>query len=185
MKIVKIYLLLLLALGGLIVLPAIAMQESHIVNEQLCYRCENMPGIKNFNIFYRCKTPHSEKLCQNCHDLLITSSKTGKNPARCPVCAMNSRQLPNNTSPCPFELTPEETAWIRGTSNGGSSSASSSRVFVHQEASCSFRMMYLCIAAVTVGLGKYVWNKIKRNKKTLPTRQISNIPDTTTPTDKQ
>lgn len=186
MKIVKIYLLLLLALGGLIVLPSMAMQESPIVvEEQLCYRCGDIPGIKSYGILYRCKTPHSEKLCQNCYNFLTESSKKGKNPAKCPVCAMNSWQLPDNTPHSPIKLTAKEFNFIYGTSglyfDEESSEGSASKTFARpQEMSRSFKTISLCIAAITVGLGKYVWHKIKSSKKTLPTEQIPNIPDTTT-----
>lgn len=186
MKIVKIYLLCVIGLAALCAIPVRAMQESPVDTQSWCYRCANMPGVTDFNLFYRCKAPHAEKLCRNCSDFLRACSKKGKNPAQCPICDMNSWQLPDNT---PFEFTHEETEFIRRTSgfyyDARSSSSSSSRSLIYQqEASRSLKMMYLCFAAITVGLGKYIWHKLKRNRKSIPTEQTPHMPDTTQ-TDKQ
>lgn len=184
MKIVKIYLFCVIGLAGLCAaIPVRAMQESPINIEQLCFRCANMQGVQDFNTLYRCKTSHPEKLCKNCYDFLTGSSKKGKNPAQCPICGMNSWKLSDST---PFELTEEEAVWISETSNtrgyydAGSSSGSSSRSFIYQnEAHRSLKIMYLCMAAITVGLGKYVWHKLKKDRKNLPTEQAPITPDAT------
>lgn len=189
----KIYLFCLFGSIALFVPSTRTMQEDPIVIEQFCYRCGNDSGTRAFNIFYRCKSYHPEKLCTTCFQQLKISAEKGKNPAQCPICYMNSWQLPDNAPPSPIKLTAEEFNFIHDVSDTynvhfyrESSAGSSSKIFAcKQEASRSFKIMSLCIAVIAAALGKYIWHKFKRNRKTLPTEQSPNIPDTTTQTGKQ